>query len=503
MIRIKNFKDFRLDKLQITNENWWSKLTGRDKRRKEEIDKLTKSILQTYKSARDSNDKELVYVYKKEFIRILDMNSRIKGKSHILKKMLDDSDNWFGEDFINMDKQEYEKFTDVLKFIEEKIKPPSISLDEISTKIKNGKKLKKIESDIISKLEELKEYHGKIKKFIYPESSLTYTVNMKSYKEECGNDFNIKFKDLKIVKDIESYNKERNNFFIGEDSDINKIKISIKDLIKSHDKIEELYDVSTRYNDINELSYVLYDLRLSEKINELESYLKETEEKFIKSNERESYKKYKSFIEKNSDKTWIEYKYDIEKKFSMKSHIEIYKDEYVYLGTCIKDYEKYWKDLIKGRNPDGSSKYDSGGYGIWMAPTIKEAAQYPFMRLKQLSSQDGSRVTSNSDAEEIINSGYYPTIYKIKIDENSYLQYESDTNMEKDEYEYLNLLGLAGTHSGMNKVSGGGTVEICIINEKHIKEVTKLSDKEILNMKDNFYKKHFVNFINQKNSIKQ
>jgi hypothetical protein len=166
----------------------------------------------------------------------------------------------------------------------------------------------------------------------------------------------------------------------------------------------------------------------------------------------------------------------------MEDHIRIYNDEYMYLGTAIKNYDEVWKNLMKGWEPNGRKKHYSGGYGIWMTPTKKGAARYATLRLHQ-------KGISN-DYEKIINSQYYPSIYKVKIDTNAVFFDENDTSMDKEEMKLLKLIGLAGTHSGYDKVSGGGTVETCIIDEKYILEMTKLSDKEILTGLIKYKQKH-------------
>ena len=73
MKTIKKFDEFMSQRSQI-NEGFWSKLTGKDKRRKGDIDNLTKQILSSYRSAEDSGDKELMNIFKTEFKKTIDNN---------------------------------------------------------------------------------------------------------------------------------------------------------------------------------------------------------------------------------------------------------------------------------------------------------------------------------------------------------------------------------------------------------------------------------------------
>ena len=386
--------------------------------------------------------------------------------------MIEDSDKWYGEKVFDMSKKEYEKFINHIKTIKSKIKSPT-ELDEISNKLKNGKKLKNLEKDLTNKLDAMDKFLENLKDAL-KKIHIPDIYSMNKYKEKCGGDFDIKIKDLEIVKTNIKNNKEFQDIF-------NKIEINIDDITKAYEGMMKLSEESLEYDDgdMKKLDRVYTNSELPNRIKSFDGpdstlqYMKRRYESF---NESGAYKRYKSFIEKNSDKTWKEYKYDKMSKFSMEDHIRIYNDEYMYLGTAIKNYDEVWKNLMKGWEPDGRKKSSSGGYGIWMTPTKKGAAYYATHRLTQ-------KGISN-DYEKIINSRYYPSIYKVKIDTNAVFFDEVDTDMDKAEMKLLKLIGLAGTHSGYKEAPGGNTVESCIIDEKYILEMTKLSDKEILDMEE-------------------
>jgi hypothetical protein len=109
------------------------------------------------------------------------------------------------------------------------------------------------------------------------------------------------------------------------------------------------------------------------------------------------------------------------------------------------------------------------GKAIYCATYVSAAAQYAQHRTNGVNKPEIRTAMSTKG------SAWSPTIYKLTIKPGTKFQHKSDTNMDSDEAKNLLKIGLAGIHSGNNRVGGGDTQESAIVDSSCILSVEKLT----------------------------
>jgi len=112
------------------------------------------------------------------------------------------------------------------------------------------------------------------------------------------------------------------------------------------------------------------------------------------------------------------------------------------------------------------------GKAIYCATYVSAAAQYAQHRTETVNNQIKTAMFTKGSA-------WSPTIYKLTIKPGTKFQHKSDTDMDSDEAKNLLKIGLAGIHSGNDRVGGGDTQESAIVDSSCILSVEKLSLSDI------------------------
>ena len=114
------------------------------------------------------------------------------------------------------------------------------------------------------------------------------------------------------------------------------------------------------------------------------------------------------------------------------------------------------------QNPDVSEQV-----ALFCTTYPSGAAQYALHRTKKAENNVGH------------NKWFCPTVYKIKIKPGSIFYEGEDLTIDKKESFKLKKLGFSGVHSGNNKIGGGNTIEVSIVDPESILSIEKIPFEEI------------------------
>ena len=140
----------------------------------------------------------------------------------------------------------------------------------------------------------------------------------------------------------------------------------------------------------------------------------------------------------------------------------------LYFGSVHADIDLDKIDMYLKRI---GGRYEArvSGKAIYCATYESAAAQYAQHRTNGVN-DPGIRTAMATKG-----SAWSPTIYRLTIKPGTKFKHDSDTDMDSDEAKNLLKIGLAGIHSGNDKVGGGDTQEAAIVDSSCIENIEKLT----------------------------